>query len=133
MSLCTLLCVYSCISCMYCVSVCNTHAHTYICAILVYNNMHSLLLLLLYVYVYAYTYIHIHIIHLQVGQIVNYMQLDTARMEYVAGSIHTVWDGLLQVRTYALQLLLTPIYASVCMLLACCFRTYTIHVYCHLL
>ena len=27
----------------------------------------------------------------------NYMQLDTTRMEYAAGSIHTVWDGLLQV------------------------------------
>lgn len=27
----------------------------------------------------------------------NYMQLDTDRMEYVASSIHVVWDGILQV------------------------------------
>lgn len=32
-----------------------------------------------------------------VGEIVNYMQLDTSRLEYVAVSIHVVWDGLLQV------------------------------------
>ena len=31
------------------------------------------------------------------GEIVNYMQLDTDRMEYVASSIHVVWDGILQV------------------------------------
>lgn len=36
---------------------------------------------------------------------VNCMQLDTARMEYVAGSIHTVWDGLLQVTGYTALLL----------------------------
>lgn len=32
------------------------------------------------------------------GEIVNYMQIDTGRLEYVAGSIHTVWDGIFQVR-----------------------------------
>lgn len=31
------------------------------------------------------------------GEIVNYMQLDTGRMEYVASSIHVIWDGILQV------------------------------------
>ena len=36
---------------------------------------------------------------------VNYMQLDTARMEYVAGSIHTLWDGLLQMTGYTALLL----------------------------
>ncbi|KAJ1437218.1 hypothetical protein B484DRAFT_416639 [Ochromonadaceae sp. CCMP2298] len=34
------------------------------------------------------------------GEVVNYMQLDTSRMEYVAGTIHTVWDGLLQIIGY---------------------------------
>ena len=33
------------------------------------------------------------------GEIVNYMQLDTARLEQVVHSIHTVWDGALQVIT----------------------------------
>ena len=32
------------------------------------------------------------------GSIVNYMQLDTSRLESVVHSIHTVWDGALQVR-----------------------------------
>ena len=40
----------------------------------------------------------------QMGEIVNYMQLDTGRMEYVASSIHTIWDGILQV-TYSLPIL----------------------------
>lgn len=30
------------------------------------------------------------------------MQIDAGRLEYVAGTIHTVWDGLLQVRYYLL-------------------------------
>ena len=30
----------------------------------------------------------------------NYMQIDTDRMEYVASSIHVVWDGILQVNVY---------------------------------
>lgn len=33
----------------------------------------------------------------QMGEIVNYMQLDTSRLEQVAHNIHTVWDGALQV------------------------------------
>jgi len=32
------------------------------------------------------------------GEIMNYMQLDAGRLEQVAHSIHTVWDGALQVR-----------------------------------
>ena len=40
-----------------------------------------------------------------VGEIVNYMQLDTNRMEQVAGSIHTLWDGLFQVIGYTSLLL----------------------------
>lgn len=40
-----------------------------------------------------------------VGEIVNFMQLDTNRMEYVASSIHVVWDGLLQVLGYTALLL----------------------------
>ena len=40
-----------------------------------------------------------------VGEIVNFMQLDTSRMEYVASSIHIVWDGLLQVFGYTCLLL----------------------------
>lgn len=39
------------------------------------------------------------------GEIVNYMQLDTGRMEQVAGSIHTVWDGLFQIFGYTALLL----------------------------
>lgn len=39
------------------------------------------------------------------GEIVNYMQLDTGRMEYVASSIHTIWDGILQVLLLLLSLL----------------------------
>ena len=31
------------------------------------------------------------------GEIVNYMQLDTSRMESVIGTIHVCWDGPLQV------------------------------------
>lgn len=31
------------------------------------------------------------------GEVVNYMQLDTSRLEQVAHNIHTVWDGALQV------------------------------------
>lgn len=31
------------------------------------------------------------------GEIVNYMQLDTSRMEQVIGTIHVCWDGPLQV------------------------------------
>jgi hypothetical protein len=38
---------------------------------------------------------------IQLGEIVNYMQIDTARLEYVTGSIHTLWDGLFQVRLFA--------------------------------
>jgi hypothetical protein len=34
---------------------------------------------------------------LQMGEVVNYMQLDTARLEHVVHSIHTTWDGALQV------------------------------------
>jgi len=34
------------------------------------------------------------------GDIVNYMQVDTNRIESVANSIHTLWDGLLQVIGY---------------------------------
>ena len=40
-----------------------------------------------------------------VGQIVNYMQLDASRIEYVASSIHVVWDGLFQVFGYTALLL----------------------------
>ena len=32
-----------------------------------------------------------------VGEIVNLMQIDTNRMEQVAGTIHVVWDGLFQI------------------------------------
>ena len=35
---------------------------------------------------------------LSTGEIVNYMQLDTNRMEQVIGTIHVCWDGPLQVR-----------------------------------
>ena len=31
------------------------------------------------------------------GDIVNYMQLDTSRVESLAISLHTLWDGALQV------------------------------------
>lgn len=34
------------------------------------------------------------------GEVVNYMQLDTARLEHVVHSIHTTWDGALQVRMF---------------------------------
>ena len=40
-----------------------------------------------------------------VGEIVNYMQTDTSRMEQVAGTIHTLWDGLFQVIGYTSLLL----------------------------
>ncbi|RYG70088.1 hypothetical protein EON64_01135 [archaeon] len=40
-----------------------------------------------------------------VGEIVNYMQIDTTRLEYVASTIHTVWDGLLQIFGYTCLLL----------------------------
>ncbi len=33
------------------------------------------------------------------------MQIDTGKLEYVAGSIHTVWDGLLQIIGYTSLLL----------------------------
>jgi hypothetical protein len=36
----------------------------------------------------------------QMGEVVNYMQLDTARLEHVVHSIHTTWDGALQVRKF---------------------------------
>ena len=39
------------------------------------------------------------------GEIVNYMQIDTGRLEYAAGTIHTVWDGLLQIAGYTFLLL----------------------------
>ena len=39
------------------------------------------------------------------GEVVNYMQLDSSRLEYVASSIHVVWDGLLQVVGYTALLL----------------------------
>lgn len=42
-----------------------------------------------------------------VGEIVNYMQLDTNRMEQVAGTIHTLWDGFFQVFGYTGLLLYT--------------------------
>ena len=35
-----------------------------------------------------------------IGEIVNYMQLDTNRMEQLFGTIHTVWDGFFQVIGY---------------------------------
>jgi hypothetical protein len=34
---------------------------------------------------------------MQMGEIVNYMQLDTTRMESVIGTVHVIWDGPLQV------------------------------------
>ena len=40
-----------------------------------------------------------------VGEIVNYMQVDTDRMEQVAGTIHTLWDGLFQILGYTSLLL----------------------------
>ena len=40
-----------------------------------------------------------------VGEMVNYMQTDTNRMEQVAGSIHTLWDGFFQVFGYVSLLL----------------------------
>eukprot|EP00981_Chlorochromonas_danica_P011662 scaffold4203_cov166-Ochromonas_danica.AAC.8 len=39
------------------------------------------------------------------GEIINYMQIDAGRLEYVAGTIHTVWDGLLQILGYTSLLL----------------------------
>ena len=39
------------------------------------------------------------------GEIVNYMQIDTGRLKYAAGTIHTVWDGLLQIAGYTFLLL----------------------------
>jgi ABC-type multidrug transport system fused ATPase/permease subunit len=39
------------------------------------------------------------------GEIANYIQLDTNRLEQVAGSIHTVWDGILQIVGYTSLLL----------------------------
>eukprot|EP01041_Mallomonas_annulata_P007378 gene7377-15065_t len=39
------------------------------------------------------------------GEIVNYMQLDTSRMEAVANTIHIAWDGLLQVTGFTILLL----------------------------
>jgi len=41
----------------------------------------------------------------QMGEIVNYMQLDTNRMEQVIGTIHVCWDGPLQVFGYTALLL----------------------------
>jgi len=35
-----------------------------------------------------------------VGEIVNYIQIDTNRMEQVAGTIHVVWDGIFQIVGY---------------------------------
>ena len=40
-----------------------------------------------------------------IGEIVNFSQLDTSRMEGVASSIHILWDGSLQVIGYTLLLL----------------------------
>jgi ABC-type multidrug transport system fused ATPase/permease subunit len=40
-----------------------------------------------------------------VGEIVNFSQLDTTRMEYVASSIHILWDGSLQVLGYTCLLI----------------------------
>lgn len=40
-----------------------------------------------------------------IGEIVNYMQIDTNRMEQVAGTIHVVWDGMLQIVGYTSLLL----------------------------
>ena len=40
-----------------------------------------------------------------VGEVMNCMQLDTTRMEQVAGTIHTIWDGLLQIVGYTSLLL----------------------------
>lgn len=40
-----------------------------------------------------------------IGEIVNYMQLDTARIEQVASSVHILWDGLFQVVGYTCLLL----------------------------
>jgi ABC-type multidrug transport system fused ATPase/permease subunit len=39
------------------------------------------------------------------GEIVNYMQLDTSRMESVIGTLHVCWDGPLQVLGYTALLL----------------------------
>jgi hypothetical protein len=49
------------------------------------------------------------------GEIVNYMQLDTARLEHVVHSIHTVWDGALQVS------------ALLCGVRVLCVMTYLLH------
>lgn len=40
-----------------------------------------------------------------VGEIVNYLQIDTNRMEYVAGSVHVLWDSIFQVCGYMLLLM----------------------------
>ena len=40
-----------------------------------------------------------------IGEIVNFSQLDTSRMEGVASSIHILWDGSLQVIGYTMLLL----------------------------
>lgn len=39
------------------------------------------------------------------GEILNYMQMDTTRIENVAVSIHIIWDGLLQIVGYSALLL----------------------------
>ena len=39
------------------------------------------------------------------GEVINFMQIDAGRMEYVAGTVHTVWDGLLQIVGYTSLLL----------------------------
>lgn len=45
----------------------------------------------------------------------NYMQLDTNRLEHVAHSIHTVWDGALQVRVInaVMVIVISPVIAFV--------------------
>lgn len=40
-----------------------------------------------------------------VGEVVNYMQIDSSRIEQVAGTIHTLWDGYFQVIGYTALLL----------------------------
>lgn len=44
------------------------------------------------------------------GEIVNYMQLDTGRLEHVAQSIHIVWDGALQVCVLFITFLVLYVY-----------------------
>ena len=47
------------------------------------------------------------------GEIVNYMQLDTSRMEQVIGTIHVCWDGPLQVLVSVQYSFLLQLYLSV--------------------